>query len=62
MWAIWIKLKVKKNQCRCDENVGVKLFEIVYRMKLVNKVWKNWLCKVMIEMWWMISKFWEGYD
>ena len=41
MWAVWIKLEVKKCLCRCYEDVGgVKLFGMVYRIKLVNKVWK----------------------
>ena len=41
MWTVWIKLGVKICMYRCCEDVGkVKLFEMVYRIKLVNKVWK----------------------
>ena len=39
MWAVWIKLEVNKCLCRCYGDVGeVKLFEMVCRRKLVNKV------------------------
>ena len=63
MRVVWIKLDVNKCCCRYYEDVGgVKLFGMVYRIKLVNKVWKIWLYKVMIGMWWIISKFWKGYD
>ena len=58
-----VKVLVNKCCCRYYEDVGgVKLFGMVYRIKLVNKVWKIWLYKVMIGMWWIISKFWKGYD
>ena len=66
-WWLQGKLEVKVlvNKCCCryyDDVGGVKLFGMVYRIKLVNKVWKIWLYKVMIGMWWIISKFWKGYD
>ena len=36
-----VKVLVNKCCCRYYEDVGgVKLFEMVYRIKLVNKVWK----------------------
>ena len=39
MWAVWIKLEVKKCLCRCYEDIeGVKWFEIVFGKELVNKV------------------------
>ena len=39
MWAVWIKLEVKKWLCRCFEDIEVvKWFEIVFGKELVNKV------------------------
>ena len=48
--AVWIKLDVNKCCCRYYEDVeGVKLFEMVYRIKLVNKVWKIGYAKLWLE-------------
>ena len=51
MRAVWIKLDVNKCCCRYYEDVGgVKLFEMVYRIKLVNKVWKIGYAKLGLGM------------